>query len=102
MMTNTSTDTLFVDNKGTTLADLLTIEDCDRAQVWLTDAIVSIENTGATTPGARKALRFRRLALQRVQEKRADLKRALQEGSLLAHIERLSPEIVAAARRSVA
>lgn len=93
-----TTETLYVDNRGTTLEMLKTIDDCDKAMVWLTDAIVSIQNTGTPTPAAKKALRFRRLALNRVQEKRAQLKKA----DLLAVVERLAPDVVAEARRMVA
>ena len=70
---------LYIDSSHTrTVDDLNTIPDLDEAIVLLTDTISTITNrSDPLTPGAKKALRFRRLALQRCEERRAAIRRSL-------------------------
>lgn len=69
---------LYIDSSHqVAVEDLNTIPDLDEAIVSLTDTIATITNRAdPLSPGAKKALRFRRLALQRCEEKRAAIRRA--------------------------
>lgn len=57
-------------------ADLATIAECDDALVWLHSQVAGIEAAGLTTHAARLALKMRKLGIERVEERRADLRRS--------------------------
>lgn len=72
---------------GYSLGDVKTIEDCDEARVILTDIVANMEcqldqypegpeSDPSWRARAKKALRWKKLAMQFVMERRAELMRA--------------------------
>lgn len=89
---------LYIDKSfETTVDDLTTLDQCDDARTSLTGAIAALKTRLATEPDnhdVKTALSFRQLALQRVQEKRA----ALRRHDLIHIITTLDPDVVRQAR----
>ncbi len=91
---------LRVTQDGRTAADLTSLVECDEViqslQVTV-DELQAIPPQHRTRP-QRQALRFRQLGVERVRERRADLKREELDSRLVAVLERLEPGLVAYAR----
>ena len=103
----TTIPVLDIDGKGWTVDDITTIEQCDDAFAYLTAAVANIEGQIEMATIERKdlawlikaktALRYKRAAMQIVQNKRGAIKAAEKR----AHAERLDAKLLHVIRASV-